>query len=429
MRKPRSALCALCLALLVPLLIHAWHILPIDNAPLVAEKYAGWSGVLRLWVFEGWQSGAGSLSAWLNKCIARFEKRHPGVYVQPQTVEAGALSNLNDTGILPPDMLLFPPGVLDSPRGLLPLTAPDALRTELAHCGAWNGATYAVPVAMGGYIWAWNTALIDGIPGSWREIDAALAVPEAEPYRHWEAALLALCAGRYAKTPAEVETQSDIELPGMDLGLTAPETPAPRSTPEVAGETLPCRLPADFSFDGDAWRRFINGEAAALPVTQREVRRLQALSDQGKGPDWRLSATGAAFTDQLQCLSVVSKPDADAQRQLCLEFLDCLLEDESQGALGQAGAFSVTGALSGYPSTDPLAQMEAVLRGTGLAAPNCFDMAWPKSAESIVRKFIDDAAESSALWQSFADQLTKNPNINSWQLSKRAEIGSTNASI
>ena len=36
-----------------------WQVLPLDRQPLIEKKYAGWSGVLRLWVFEGWPCGSG----------------------------------------------------------------------------------------------------------------------------------------------------------------------------------------------------------------------------------------------------------------------------------------------------------------------------------------------------------------------------------
>ena len=109
MRKLRGTLCLFSLLLLIPALLFARHILPIDTRPLVAEKYAGWSGVLNLWIYESWPCGHGSFSPWLNQCIAGFERVHPGVYVQPQFVDDGAITSMKDSGILPPDMLLFPP--------------------------------------------------------------------------------------------------------------------------------------------------------------------------------------------------------------------------------------------------------------------------------------------------------------------------------
>lgn len=198
LKPKRSALCLACLLLLAPLLIRAWQVLPLDRQPLIEKKYASWSGVLRLWVFEGWPCGAGSVSSWLNRCVASFEKDHPGVYVQPQYVDSDALADFYDSGIQPPDMLLFPPGLLRSPEGLVPVGPPAAVRPELTRFGLWEGTACATPVAMGGYMWAWNPALIDDIPADWRECDGELAVPEPEIWRRWDAALLALCAGRRA---------------------------------------------------------------------------------------------------------------------------------------------------------------------------------------------------------------------------------------
>lgn len=405
MKKGRSALCALCLALLVPLLLHARRVLPMDSRPLVASKYAGWSGVLRLWVFEGWPSGQGGLSGWLNRCAAGFERRHPGVYVQPQAVDAEAVASFRDSGILPPDMLLFPPGLLDSPEDLAALDIPGALRPPLAQCGTLGGSAYAAPVAMGGYIWAWNPALIDGIPEDWRAAGVSPAVPESEDWRRWDAALLAMCSGRHAEA---VPNESAPELPGVDLGLEAEASPGP--TPAPAGPLLPCRLPEDFDFDGDAWRHFINGEAPALLASQREVRRLEALSGQGRGPDWRLSPGAAAFTDQLLCLSIVDKGGGERQA-LCEAFLAWLLSPGCQEDLGAAGAFAVTDAASGYGPGDALATLDAALRSTALATPNCLDAKWPETAEEIVRNFISGTGDSPALWRALAARLAEKANI------------------
>ena len=221
MRKLRSALCLLCLLLLIPALLQAHRLLPLDTRPLVAEKYAGWAGVLNLWVYEGWPCGKGSIIPWLNHCISSFERTHPGVYIQPQSVDAGAIASMNDSGIIPPDLLLFPPDLLTTPEGLLPLDTPPSLRTALCHCGEWNGETYAIPVAMGGYLWAWNAERIDGIPDSWQDTDAILSVPTPQSWRRWDAALLSLCSGKYA-TEADSDEATKATPPPLgevELGL------------------------------------------------------------------------------------------------------------------------------------------------------------------------------------------------------------------
>lgn len=397
MRRLRIALCLLVLGLLTAALPLAKHFLPQDNRALVEKKYAGFSGVLRLWVFEGWQPGAGSFTGWLNRCVAGFEKRHPGVYVQAQAVDAGAMAALNDSGIVPPDMLLFPPGLLDAPDGLLPLSVEAPLRAGLAHAGTYMGATYAVPVAMGGYLWVYDAARLDGIPGTWRGGDAMPAVAPDDAWHCRGAAMLSLCAKGY-RAEAPAAEGGDLS-PGIDLGLPAPAvSPTPTAAPET-GDILPCALPEGFDFDADAWRRFANGEAPALLATPREIRRLQALSEQGKGPNWRLGTSAAAFTDQLLSLAIVDQPDSEARQALCAAFLEHLLSDECQGALAAAGAFAVTGGDSGYAAGDPLAQADAALRRETLCAPNSFATAWRDAAADIVREFIDGEADAAGLWR------------------------------
>ena len=410
MRKLRPLLCALCLALLVPLLLRARQVLPTDTHHLVAEKYAGWSGVLRLWVFEGWPCGAGSVSAWLNDCVARFEKHNPGVYIQPIYVDAGAIRTMNDSGIARPDLLLFPPGLLDAPTGLAPVDPPEGLRAQLARVGSWRGVTYAVPVALGGYLWAWNAALVDGLPADWSKADVdSLAAPAPEDWRRWDCALLALCAGLPAKAD-DTNGKAVDPLPGLDLGLAGIEaTRAPAPSPGVC--PTPCRLPRDFAWDANAWRRFINGEASVIPVTQREVRRLQVLSDQGKGPDWRLEAGAISFTDQVLAMGICARDADDPRPALCRSFLTLVLREECQGELHRAGAFAVTGTASGYDRTDPLTALDEALRSGPLYAPGLFDSDWQEAAAGIVREFTSNGGDAQALWPRLAKRLAEYPNI------------------
>ena len=413
MRKLRSVVCLLCLLLLIPALLQARRLLPLDTRPLVEEKYAGWAGVLNLWVYEGWPCGNGSIIPWLNHCITGFEKAHPGVYIQPQSVDAGAIGSMNDSGIIPPDMLLFPPDLLKAPEGLSPLDTPSSLRAALSRCGEWNGGIYAVPVAIGGYLWAWNTEIIDRLPDSWRDTDAVLSVPAPQSWRRWDAALLSLCSGGYdARADSDEGTESTPPPIGeVDLGLIDRQTHAPTPTPEPRQDALqPRRLPQDFHYDADAWRHFINGESAAMPVTQREICRLKSLSGQGKGPRWMLAPGDNAFTDQILCLSIVNRP-GDASRQiLCESFLEWLLSDPCQSDLCRVSAFSVTNAASGYGGSEPLAAMEAALRDSRLLVPRMFDGNWVACTEDIVRKFTSDYEKAPVLWRQFKESLYKNTN-------------------
>ena len=384
MKKLRVAVCLLVLGLLVPAILQLRGKMPIDTQPLIEKKYGGWAGVLRLWVYEGWKPGGGNMAGWLNKCVGLFEKKHPGVYVQPEYVDGATMRALGRDG-LAPDMAIFPPGGLESAAALTSIEEDDVC---------------AVPVMLGGYMWAYNAALLEDIPRSWRDAEVSPAVLPDEDCRRWSVALLALCSGKYRENGMTEALQKPEEL---ELGLEIDrEKPEPTEIPEDG--PLRCLLPAGFKASEDAWRDFINGDAAAMPVTQREVRRLQALSDQGKGVDWRLAASGNGFTDQVFYLGIVQQAEGE-KVELCRAFARHLLGDECQGELHRIGAFSATGAASGYAGGDPLSAMEAALRQKELCVPGAFDGDWGEDLTPIVRKFLDGDPDPAALWGLVSERI------------------------
>lgn len=387
MRKVRTVVCLLILALTVPAVFGLRSELPPDARPMIEKKYGGWSGVLRLWVYEGWPAGA---AAWLNRCAASFEKRHPGVYVQPEYVDAGALTA---EGLIPPDMLLFPPGAVDD-DSLAPLGLDPPLRPGLPR------DPRAAPVLISGYLWAWNAAMLDALPGTWCGL--SLATPPDEPYRRWSAALLALCSSRYS------EKMEGDPAPRGEIGLGLPEA-SPDPTPTAEEGALSCALPEGFAFDDDAWQTFVNGGAAALLVTPREIRRLEALSDQGRGPDWRLGGAGAAaFTDLALYIGVVDQAEGD-KLDLCRAFASHLLSEECQGELHRIDAFTVTGSEAGYAAGDSLTALERLLRQKTLIVPAPFDDDWREDASGIVRDFIRGQGDPAALTGRLAVRMRQKP--------------------
>ena len=392
MRKLRTLLCLLILAVTIPAAIRLKSALPPDTQPMIEKKYGDWSGVLRLWVCEGWPVGAGSAAGWINRCVASFEKRHPGVYVQPEVVDAGALSA---EGLLPPDLALFPPGVAESAL-FAPLAFDPSLREGLRR------DPRAAPVLLGGYLWAYNAGMIDRIPDSWRETGLPVATPGDDPAHLWSAALLALCSSKYSETGGQSTAAPQGEI---ELGLSR-DRPEETPSPAPSEGTLSCLLPEDFE-PSDAWHVFINGSAAAMPVTPREVRRLEALSDQGAGPDWRLAAAGdAAFTDQVLYIGAVDQENAD-KLALCRAFIAHLLSDECQSLLHRVGAFAVTDADSCYPAGDSLRTMEQLLRQKPLIIPAPFDADWRQDVSGIVRDFWRDSREPAALLGLLAQRIRR----------------------
>lgn len=302
--------------------------LPPDNRPLVAEKYEGWSGVLRVWIHEGWTQTPDALAGWLNRCGTDFEKQRNGIYVQIRYVDAAAISEMNRSGMIPPDVVLFPPGLLSDAEGLAPL---DGASVRASLCRS----AYAVPVAMGGYAWAVNDS---------SESDALLH-PEDGPFSSWS-----LAAQSLGNPGAPADTALP-EAPGIDLGL-------PVSGGQDAAPVA----------DPTALKRFLRGEARAVLISQESLR---TLTNSASAPDWRLSLGGTPFTDRLLLASAPENGDAERQA-LSVEFIAHLLSDECQERLPSVGFFSTTQPSSVFHTGDPMAQIDAQLRRNDLVIPSFF---------------------------------------------------------
>jgi len=327
------------------------------------SRWGGWAGVLRLWAFEGWQSGNGSLSAWLNDRIGAFEKSHSGVYIQLTEVSAGALRGFASGAANPPDMILFPPGLLEGADHLLALTDDYALRAGLEACGMAGEGRFALPVAMGAYGLAFNCAALDALPADWRALPERPAArdcaywldwPADSAHLRWSAAMNDLLAGEAEGEEARREAPVG---EGLDLGL---PTAADR-----ANAPLPQRLPDDFGRSASVFSRFANGEIAAMPVTQREIRRLQLLSDTGRGPDWAVAVRSSAYTDQIALLAVTDcgKSASESRQALGLDFAALLLSADSQAKLTRSRAFPVIDLPALYAGSEGMAQLEVGLAG------------------------------------------------------------------
>ena len=309
MKRLRTAVCLAVIALCIPGILRSAKLLPRDNQALIEKKYAGWSGVLRIWAFEGW-TGGDLMARWVGSCAEKFEKKHPGVYVEVIYPGEEAVRQLGRTGVRAPDMVLFPPGLMDSPDGLAAL--PDG--------------SFARPVALGGYAWAISDAA-EGI-----------AVPPDEEWRSWSQAVGSL------GDPGAIMEEIEIAPSGIDLGL-----------PAAAGA-------------GDLLTRFMNGELFAVPVTQREIARLERLREQGRGPEWRIQA-GGTWTDQAIFCSIVE----GGQEALSLELLEHLLSAECQTKLKAVGLISAAGIPAGYAPGSAMAMLEGALLSEGFTTSGAFN--------------------------------------------------------
>ena len=363
MRKSLQLLCLICVLALAVAAARIFPRLPADSQPYVEKKYAGWNGVLRGWIASQWCCD-GSFNRWLNACAAGFEKRHEGVYLEFTEVDASAIKELGDSGIRPPELVLFSPGVQADPADLLPLDVHASL-----NCGS----DCALPVAMGGYIWVYNRALCDGAP-SIDDLDALTILPDDDGRRFSAAAVALLSEGT---NDAEIALPD----PGLDLGLPA--------MAEADAELIQTE---------DALKDFINGELPYLIVTQAELARLIRLRDAGRGPDWACAAAGDyACVDQLLMLGVVDQTDGagSAREALAAEFAAYLLSEDCQKKLADIGGFAVTD-VQLYSSYSAYAPMEALLRSRSLAVPDAFSEHSPENEGTIVREFLRGGVDAEA---------------------------------
>lgn len=379
--------------------------LPVDSRGIAAQSYEGWAGVLRVWVCGGWQPGYGSFIPWLNQQAARFEKRHPGVYLQMEPVEADVLCAFGQADPAP-DGLLFAPGMLPSGQGLCPLEEPAGLRTELRGAGWWEEDTVAVAVAMGGYAWALNRTLVDQVPLDWAQLETPqpvkqtprylMQVPAEEPYRCWPAVLDALCAPRRVTLDGEALGQAEAQI---DLGL--PQDPSASPTPQpqtyLALCSLPLSLPENFLEGDDFYTGFTQGVYGAIPVTQREIRRLQLLSQSGRAPDWTVAAGGAAFTDQLLLLAVprTNRQDGAAREALMEDFLTFLLEEDAQQALTSIRALRVTQGGPLYVGDQGMEELEQSTLGVLRPVP-AFDTQYRAQGRAQAQRLVAAARAAAA---------------------------------
>lgn len=341
MRRFARCVCALLLAILAVGAVRLARDLPPDRQRYVQQKYVGWNGVLRAWVCADWKCD-GSFIRWLNACAAAFEKQHEGVYVEYTPVSREAMRALRTSGIRPPELLLFSPGVLDNAADLALLDASGALRPELRNVGQG----YALPVAMGGYIIVREAA---------DAADEAPALPEDADGCCYAGALIGLLSG----DPSTDETGDEI-VPdsGVDLGL-----------PAAARASAP---------------------AGAAIATQADIGRLARLRDAGRDADWVLDASGEyMWADQLLLAGAVYQMGDDAQERMALSraLIEHLLSGESQRALSGIGALSVTDDRI-YSDFSAYAPLDALAHRCSLVAPDAFACAHG-DCQAIVRKFLD----------------------------------------
>jgi hypothetical protein len=293
--------------------------------------------------------------------------------------------------------------MLDAPYDLMQLYDALPVRDNVSALGMWNSQRYAAPVALGGYALAVNRSAADGKASGTkanqkRTVFAFDAAADGK-YVSWSAALLALFAVGARQQEGQMPPAAQDEI---DLGLEAAIRSAffaSETQESFIPDVLPEMLPDDFRTREGVYSRFTSGEIAAMPVTQREIRRLQLLDESGKAPDWYAESIGLPFTDQAALFSITvwNRSDAAQRQLLCAEFMNLLLSEEMQAKLTQVRAFSVRDLSGMYSGNRSMSSMEKMLLSEALMIPPAFGSEW----RGIARQLADDAAAGENTQQAY----------------------------
>ncbi len=372
MRKVLRAACAVISVALILSVTGILSKLPSPPEDILEAQYGEWSGVLRLWACEDC-----GLERWLNDASTRFERVHDGVYVQISYVSEDTLKAFGYISDNPPDMILAYPGMLESADDLLATDISQGLRRELR--GYADGTL--TPVALGGYAWCVNERRLPN-----GKVDGAnVLLREDEKYSCASAAFLALLAGE----PSEREA-GDSRY-GVDLGLPAPE--GALENVEYTGEREEIAISAESARDENAYAKFTRGDADCIVVTENDIQKLERLSDSGRAPDWRIVATGLAFTDRLKLVGIVAsdKADASERQSMSEKFVEFLLSESRQAALSSAGAFRANDGSALYAGGGAMSRLEAFLTDSEIFVPDAFDTEY----KSAARGFAEESLSAS----------------------------------
>lgn len=359
MKKSFQLLCLTFVVILVMAGIHFSSSFPVDSQPYVEKKYAGWNGVLQAWVCTRWSPDGGFIR-WLNACASEFEKSHEGVYLEFTPVQEDTMRAMHAGGMRMPDLVFFSPGVISNSDGLTPLQPSNAVRSDLRD----YGSGHALPVALSGYIWAYNSLLCDGAPQNPGEL-TALSLPEDQDGRSFTAALI----GLLSDIPGGDEEEQIMPDTGIDLGL-------PASSEQAAGSE-------------GALDKFIDGELPYIPVSSEEIACLSRLQESGRGPDWRFSLSGQiACSDQLLMAGIPDQGNEPERAALAEAFISSLLTDTFQAGLADIGAHSVTGQRI-HSDFSVYAELDILLNSRPLWVPDCFSEYSVSNPATIVRGFLN----------------------------------------
>jgi len=323
--------------------ICAFSTLPDDNSAIVKEKYNDWTGVIRIWVCDEIKP---TPLTWLNSCAADYEKTVSGTYISIQRTTASAITHFAESGINPPDMIIWQAGLLDSTEGLHEITGEFPVRSGLVQ------SAYAVPILTDAYAWIYDPAEIPAIPADMYDIPVVCRGDDL-------IAMTALSSGK--RSAGSIKSV----IPGVDLGLSG-ESPAP----EMDAGNIVCRASSSLTVTGDPVTALREGDSAAAVGNISEI---TALYSEG----YKALVTGDhTYTGAPVLCSVIEKDvsSAEERRARCEDFITYLMS-EGQKKAHLSGLMPAAEGVAAYAGDPVLSYIEAQLAGLECISPPYFGSA------------------------------------------------------
>ncbi|MDR1262516.1 MAG: hypothetical protein LBK46_03375 [Oscillospiraceae bacterium] len=327
-------------------------------------RQRGWQGVLRVWVCQDWSSSA---MGWITKQAAAFEKARKGVRVSIRRVPSGAWES--EDAVLP-DVLIFSPGMVSEPRGLLhPFGGTEEFLSEAVRSGRWAGEQYALPLALGGYAVLINEAM-------WPE---GAALVEPGPVKKQQ---------RYAiHSPTGGALAA---LLGWEAGVEAARV---LSRPEGFGSV---------QLDS-AYSAFVGGNVAALVCTIDQTRKFGALVAAGRGFDYRVETPLSGFCD-LTLLIGKMEGEADRARDAAVsEFIWAVTGKTAQDSLLNIGLIPVRNDAAKAGEVTPVLKALQERYQTELVAPNAFG--WATAKDEFVSRALHSVLKDGGGFNDAVEQV------------------------
>lgn len=303
-----------------------------QDSNLLSEKFFGkkseFQGVLRLWNIDGFESGCLPKTYFLEKMSEQFEKKNKGVYVMVKNMTEDEVVSSIKAGDYP-DMVCFGTGMNRYFNGKF-VRLQDEIAVNLLPnfygSALQNGALMAVPIMTGVYTLISSTERIENAQKN---------------------ANIKLSSLAFALSTDKQKKKGVVHTNSLTFGtgvFSSALDAFSRKFKEVSVVELADAGVIDANYNSQtfykAYESFVLNKSNMLLGTQRDVFRMENRVLAGKESD-AIYEPIAEYTDLVQYVGVIATEKT--KNSVCVDFVEFLLEKNSQKQLANIGMFSVLG--------------------------------------------------------------------------------------